>query len=321
MTDDYFRGSRQVPYAATQADILAARLAHELTCSLLRQTAGEYVIASEADADAGHATGMEGALALVRNNLARNPALQITANAGGANARLAGQAHSITGDLHQYWVTITPTGDVDLPPVSASAYVRLPESAPSRAVTGGAPSVSPRPATRLVADDLIAPLQVVEPRRRRACLAAGAARGRPKLVKADHQIQRGDCFLLQTQAHRDASIFLLNYQVTHGLVSLSGARCGPSSTPWRSVRAGQALRFPTRDDVRPSASAWQGRPGIESFYAIAVSDGNAARELSALVEALPVRCSLSAMQGLDGPDLQDWLGQLDWQAVRVEHRY
>ncbi len=330
MTDEYFRGTREIPFSAAQADVLAARLAHDLTCNLLRQVAGEYVIGAEPEPP--DTMPLSGALELVRNNLAGNPVLQITANADAANARLEGKAHPIAGDLHQYWVTITPTGEgATLAVVSTSVYVRLPNAA-GQQVAQAESSVTHLPMrVGTSARGLIEPLRIVEPRQRRACYSTGSRRPEQRLVTADHTIERGECFLIQSRADRDASVFLLNYQVSHGLVRLSGRRCG-SYSPWAVVRAGQALRFPTANDSRPSASAWQGQPGLESFYALAVADTNAARELGVLVDQLPTRCTLSTADGLKGPELQAWLGglkdvvdrwqhALDWQAVRVEHVY
>jgi hypothetical protein len=357
-TDEHFRGSREAPYSAAQADLLAARLAHELTCSLLRQVAGEYVIAT-APPDA--TLPLPGALALVRNNLAGQASLQLAADSANANAQLSGKAHAIAGDLYQYWVTVTPIGDGEaLPAVSASAYVRLPYSSatvmaqptvpvtPVPAVTPSMPGSialpAPMPgpaiqsggqpaavAMNTPARHLITPLRIVEPRQRRACYNRSASRQPQQLVSADFRVARGECFLLQTRAEGDVSVFLLNYQVIHGLVNLSGSRCSPSPH-WLDARAGQALEFPSAGDVRPSASAWQGHAGLESFYAIAVSDPNAAREIGRYLDQLPARCSLSATQGLSGPPLQAWLAGLreitrrwpqavDWQAVRIEHVY
>ncbi|MDJ0927918.1 MAG: hypothetical protein QNJ73_09730 [Gammaproteobacteria bacterium] len=330
MTDEYFRGSREVPFSPTQTDLLAARLAHELTCNLLRQVGGEYVIA--ADSASERSAQLAGALELVRNNLAGNPALQITTNSGVANATLVGKAHPIAGDLHQYWVTITPTGTAtELPAISASTYVRLPYSArvPVAAANPG-PASAPLPVSA-PNNDLITPLYVVEPRQRSSCYRRGWPSRKVRVVGSDHTIARGECFWLQTRPERDVAMFLLNYQVIHGLVSLTGRRCGNSSA-WLDARADKTLQFPAPDDDRVSASAWQGHAGLESFYAIAVSNDRAARELAVLVEQLPTRCALSATQGLSGSALEAWLARLgsfnnrwqhavDWQAVRVEHVY
>ena len=338
MADNYFRGSREVPFSATQADILAAHLAHELSCKLLRQLDGEYVIATASElTDTKTAAPFAGALVLVRNNLAGIPALQITSQAEAANARLEAKAHPILGTLHQYWVTLTPTSnELALSPVSVSAYVQLNPSDRTRLANSARGAIPvPVPAhpghTSRITDSLIAPLRVVEPRQRQSCYRAGSGRRKQRLINADYRVERGDCFALQTRTDRDASVFLLNYQVMDGLVNLSGHRCDQSAS-WLRARAGETLQFPAANEGRPSASAWPGQPGLESFYVIAVSDPAVARELARLVDQLPSRCNLSATQGLAGPGLQAWLVRLSefsdrwqhalhWQAVRVEHVY
>lgn len=341
-TDEYFRGQRDAPFDASQTDVLAARLAHDLSCALVRQVAGEYVIAAS---PAGESP-LPGAIELVRNNLAGNPALLIATDKSDANAVLEGKAHHITGDLYQYWVTVTASGGTtQLPAVSASAYVRLPavvsaktKPPPTRAPIS-ATRVTPAPQQRIdvpvvaspPANGLLMPISVLEPRQRRACYRGGSERWKEQLVTADFRVGRGECFLLQTQAGRDAAVFLLNYQVRRGLVRLSDSRCSNAPTQYR-LNAGEPLQFPFPGDARPSASAWQGQGGIESFYAVAVADPALAREVGALIGRLPARCSLSARDGLTGSRLDDWLkdfeslvergsSSIDWQAVRIEHVY
>lgn len=330
-TDEYFRGERDVPFSAAQTDMLAAYLAHDLTCKLLRQTAGEYIIAAPAPAVAAlapMATPLAGTIELVGNNLAGMPSLQITSHAATANAFLEGKAHHIDDDLYQYWATVTPgNGSAQPPAISASAYVRLPAAAAPGIVSVDTGTLT-EPQTNAA---LLAPLRIVEPRQRRACYRAGSSQWRQQLVTADYTVRRGECFLLQTRANGDATIFLLNYQVSHGLVRLAGAQCRPA-TQSISARAGQQLQFPGAGDQRPSASAWQGQQGLESFYVVAVDDRDAARELGTLIDGLPTRCTLSAADGLNGNELQNWLGafgkvvdrwrdHVDWQAVRIEHVY
>jgi len=337
MTDEYFRGHRDAPFEASQADMLAAHLAHELACNLLRQVDGEYVIV--ADPTPGTPIPARDTVELVGNNLAGNAALQITSHASAANATLTGKAHRITGDLYQFWVTVAPAIEsTRLSTVSASAYVRLPD-APRRPdpandmakVATGAPFAA-SPVASLAGTEnvaLIAPLRVVAPRQPSACYRGGSSAWKRQLIAADHTVARGECFLLQTRADRDATVFLLNYQVNHGLVRLSGDHCG-HTTAGRAVRAGERLQFPDHADGRPSASAWQGQQGLESFYAVAVSNPNAAREVAAVIRQLPSRCTLTAVDGATGARLQAWLQSfgdvtdrwqhsIDWQAVRVEH--
>ncbi|MFW2403696.1 MAG: hypothetical protein ACN4GT_02940 [Gammaproteobacteria bacterium] len=336
LTDEYFRGQREAPFDASQTDVLAARLAHDLSCALVRQVAGEYVIASSLTDDAT----LPGTIELVRNNLGGNPALLVATSKDEANAVLEGKAHHITGDLYQYWVTVNSYGENNqLPAVTASAYVRLPAVSSAKvAVDPRRPSrVTPAPEQRIKAPaatwpragGLLAPISVLEPRQRRACYRAGSEQWKEQLVMADYRVGRGECFLLQTRVDRDAAVFLLNYQVRHGLVRLTDSRCSNAPTRHR-LSAGQPLQFPGPGDARPSASAWQGQRGVESFYAVAVTDPALAREVGAVIGKLPARCSVSARDGLTGSQLDAWLQELgtlmergrssvDWQAVRIEH--
>ena len=59
------------------------------------------------------ASGLEGTVELISNNLANRQALTLSTEAEATNAVLGGKAHRIDGVLHQYWVTITPGGDAD----------------------------------------------------------------------------------------------------------------------------------------------------------------------------------------------------------------
>ncbi|MFQ5634559.1 MAG: hypothetical protein ACE5G3_04410 [Gammaproteobacteria bacterium] len=332
-TDADFLGDRDVPFSASQTDMLAAHLAHDLACALARQTRDGYTIAATSPADS--ASPLAGIIELVRNNLAGHPSLRITAGESAANAMLEGKAHRIAGELHQYWITVTPrAGSKQVPAVSASAYVHVPAPNADRSRTvDPRPPVSAYPAEPSPPPDrsepFLSPIRVFEPRQRRACYRAGSSRWKRQLVPADYTVGRGECFLLQTRAHRDASVLLLNYQVDRGLVRWPGSGCSAASK-MIEVRAGQQLRFPAAGDARPSASAWQGREGLESFYAVAVGNREAALELEELIEAVPARCTVSAREGLSGTGLRDWLaafagfmdhwqGDVHWQAIRIRH--
>ncbi len=118
--DQSFRGQRSVPFSDSQPDLLAAHLAHDLGCKLMRQVSGEYRIIFEP---------LDGVVELVSNNLSGFETVQIAADAGRANAVLRGKAHRIDNDLYQYWITISPTDPSSaLPTLSVSQYVNLPSA-------------------------------------------------------------------------------------------------------------------------------------------------------------------------------------------------
>ena len=128
--DETFLGARDVPFTLGQTDLLAAHLAHQLSCALHKRVGDDYVVS--VDLVEPPASGLEGTVELISNNLANRRALTLSANPGAANAILSGKAHQISGVLHQYWVTVTPNGEGDeLSALSASAYIVLPETVES----------------------------------------------------------------------------------------------------------------------------------------------------------------------------------------------
>lgn len=315
-TDDSFRGDRDVPYSESETDMLAAHLAHELGCTLLRQVSGEYV-AQLPGADMA-AAGSDGLVELVSNNLAAYRALQITPHAGEANAQIEGKAHRVDDDLYQYWITVRPkdaTGN--LTSLSASAYVYLPDSYMLASL------VADEPQPAMISDGkLLASLQLVEVDARRHCRASGFG--------------AGSCFALQARTSDDAVMFFVNHQLNNGLVRLSGGDCA-RRTSARVARADQSLRFglpaeSLADGSWLPATGWQPDPDADTYLAIAVSDSKAAHAVSQHLERLPRRCAAAVRPGLEGPALRRWLeefGQIaqrwqshvDWRAIRVRNMY
>lgn len=315
-SDRTFQGDRDVPYSAAQMDLLAAHLAHELGCTLLRQVSGEYV-ATLTDGSGGP-TAPQGMIDLVTNNLAGYQALQITPKIDEANAVIEARAHRIDDELYQYWITVRPTqATPELPSLSASAYVELPQ----QYLLAEAVAEDPPPAIAGSAAVLTS-LKLVEVEPGKACRETGFGSSR--------------CFALQTQTSADAVVFFLNYQLSHGLVRLSGPACARHANA-RIARAEQRLRFALPAETiadgswRP-AEGWQADPRSDSYHAIAVSDTEAARALTRHVERLPRRCSGSVRSGLEGEPLRRWLEELgalaashephvDWRTIHVRNMY
>jgi hypothetical protein len=286
--------------------LLAAHLAHELGCSLMRQVSGEY----HADANPGNGDGAmtDAILELVSNNLAAYRALQFTRDTSAANARIVGKAHRIDQDLYQYWVTVTPTtASGDLPAISANAYIYLPEEYLQADIATSLPEIGALPR-----DGALTSIQLVELE------------------------ERPSWYALQTQTSKDAVLFYLNHQQSNGLVRLSDSRCGKFSKA-RVSRADQYLQFHLPTDTLSGgrwtpASTWQTVPGEDSYYVVAASDTQAARAVGGHIERLPQRCGTSVRQGLEGAALEEWLQgfkaiadhwktDIDWKIIRVKSVY
>jgi len=295
-TDLTFRGEREVPYEDSQTDLLAAHLAHDLGCSLLRQTGAEYVITASGITAQPDPVGSM--VELVSNNLAQYSSLQFTAAGSGANAVIEGKAHRIDADLYQYWVTVHATDpDSTLTAMSASAYVRLPEQFAIAEEYAGPPA----PGLQSSAEFLTS-LKIVELRNRRSCPTTGignSASGYGKPFGATD----ADCFALQVRTTSDAVVFFLNHQLNNGLVRLSDNSCQQRANA-RIARSGQHLQFALPPDSLPtsawSAGAdWELQPDLDTYYALAANDTKAARALSQHIEDLPKRCTASVRSGLE----------------------
>jgi len=324
VSDPTFRGERDAPWREFETDLMAAQLARELGCELLRQTDGEYVVAaSEINGEVDPTTALA---ELVGNNLAGMRALQFAA--GDTNAVIAGKAHRIDDDLYQYWVTITPTdADGAMTTLSADAYVRISD-------TYRAASLVPEETAELTggAGRFLAAFEV-----RRLQDPGFCTSGRTWLSGASNARRGdGDCFALQASATEDAVVFFLNHQLNYGLVRLADEGCRPRTLA-RIVRAGEQIRHPLPLDTLQSGDwAWSARwsvsPRADTYYVIAATDSKAARALSAHIEKLPQRCSASVRPGLEGDELRRWLDALteimtrwspatDWQGLHVKDVY
>ncbi len=335
-SDRSFLGQRSVPFGDSQPDLLAAYLAHDLGCTLLRQVSGEYHVTLESGEE--QSAPLDSVVELVSNNLSGYQGLQVTKNAESANAVLKGKAHLIDDDLYQYWIVVEPTDSTsDLPALSASAYIRLPESYATNSNNNARHQAAAIFSPSIVAQseaNVLSSVRIVELRRNQACESGS--------VSFEYQFDSGtgfeywhdDCFALQVKTKEDAVVFFLNHQVNQGLVRLSNRDCS-RRTEARIARANETLDYAlplltlTRDALSP-ATAWQVNPDADTYYAIAVSDTKAARALSRHLEQLPRRCTMSVRPGLEGMRLENWLADfsavvdqwqphIDWQAIRVRN--
>ena len=247
-TDPTFRGARDVPFAADQADLLAAHLAHELSCALFRETSGRYVI--DAAGTGASTDALAATVELVGNNLASHDALELTDDESRVNARLSGKAHRIDGALFQYWLTVTPDNPEDeLSTLSTSAYVLLPgimlaEQEPTEPVPDRAVARVPGES----ANKTLGPLRLVRSNDTRICNSVAGT----SVTRAAYRSYRQDCSLLASDLRSDAIIFVLENQGSQGLVRLAGAECGERTSPHVATR-GRPMRWPT--SVR-----WSRRP-------------------------------------------------------------
>jgi hypothetical protein len=326
-TDLTFRGERAAPYEESQIDLLAAHLAHDLGCTLLRQTDAEYVITQSAGV--ARTDSVSGMVELVSNNLAQYSTLQFSSTEDSANSVIEGKAHRIDNDLYQYWITVQPReSGSDIQALSASAYVRLPEQ------FAIAELLEMPPDPELHNDsNFLASLKIVELPESPTCITNRVDSRSPVYRRS---LTDNRCFALAVQSTDDAVVFFLNHQLNNGLVRLADPSC-MQRTSARVARSNQQLQFTLPPDTLHSAAwsaaeSWQINPDLDTYYAVAASDTKAARALSQHIEQLPKRCSAPVRPGLEGAALRRWMEELteimnkwepaiDWRTIRVKNIY
>ncbi len=325
-SDNVYLGQRTVPFDETQTDLLAAKIAHDLGCSLLSEMSGEYVAHLSRD----RSESSDRTLELISNNLAEYHALKILPGSTGANSLIEARAHRVDDDLYQYWVTITPgNADSDMPTISASAYIYLEET--FLAATHAQPPDSNGLATD---STLIRSLRIVSSSNASLCEASGS--DSRQIYGRDYGRGPGQCFALEAQTKTDAVVFFLYHQLNNGLVRLAGRNCSSRSDA-RIAREGQPLMFPLALITSKPLSwlpgeDWVNDPDADTFYAVASSDTKAARALGHHFEKLPTRCGQPVRPGLEGAELgrwftelkdisEHWSSDIEWRSVRVKHVY
>ena len=324
--DDTFLGARDVPFTLAQTDLLAANLAHQLSCTLKQQMEEDYVVSTSESSTVSE--DLVGTVELIGNNLANRQALRLTTDVAQTNATLSGKAHQISDVLYQYWLTVTPDSDgSDLSALSVSAYIVIPDARPAATPPlAVAERVVTHPATRPVRfehppaisipnagkDGLISPLTITSPKTTSDCF--------------------WPCSLLRTRANTDAIVFFLEHQANHGLVRLAGENCR-KRTAARVARNGEVLNFPIAKTTTVSRNwnetyEWEMAASTDTFYAVVVTNSDVARQLANHIDSLPIRCSTSMRPGLKNNELKTWLAKfasitakssehIDWRAIEV----
>ena len=324
VTDDNLRGDRDLPFGANQPDLIATRLAQDLRCELMRQTGGEYRIPD------GEPNPDDPILDLVRHQIGGLGQLDLVAGPGSDNAALTSASHTVDAGLSQYWVRLTPTdADGELRSISVSVYVDAPMSRADTVLARNEPMAAPaRQATimRPGATDILQSVALVQSTRSGTC-GYGDTYGR--------RTSPVSCGALRLNTDVDAFVFIMNYQLQRGLVRVGPGDCTYRQAP-EVVRAGETtiVSLPEGGTTRDwtARDRWSSTPGTDAYYAVAVSNGKAAREIAAHVSKLPARCSESMRAGLRGPELTAWLqtleGQLarwgsatDWRAIELQQLY
>lgn len=318
--DRSFLGQRSVPYEESEKDLLAAHLAHDLRCELMREVSGEYVVNNPASDKRD-----DDIIRLVGKHIAGLSSLSFSSEQQNANALLETQAFPVDGSLHQYWVTLTPTDPgAGLQPISTSVYVNQPARYMS-----ALPLDTGSDAVTLRSGDLLTSTSLVRLDSAQRCRRA------PGYDRVSNVSRDDQCLGIEVATRDDAVVFVLKHQQNHGLVRLGDRVCS-RQTAARIARADTPITVSLPDSLLRDAwtpeLSWRLEPDADTYYTIAVSNSRAARAISQHLETLPRRCTESLRAGLKGPILADWLTTLsaevarwqphvDWNAIKIKNIY
>ncbi|MDH3846398.1 MAG: hypothetical protein OEV05_01295, partial [Gammaproteobacteria bacterium] len=178
-------------------------------------------------------------------------------------------------------------------------------------------------------DALLGPLQILKSQDRRTCSRSGDA----SIRATSYGESQRPCSVLVADSRADAIVFVLEYQANYGLVRLGGPSCRERTAP-HVVTRGKPMRYPMpfttigTGEMR-EVKEWQASPGVDTYYAFAVSDSRAAREFANHIDTLPMRCNGSIRRGLENNALHRWLEEfavlaerharhVGWRAIEVK---
>ncbi len=324
--DEYLRGLRPLPFTESQADLMAAYLAHNLSCLLRQQDMGGVVIYPEPP-KADHPF-FRTTLNLVGNYLARFREVRVTNDRNQANVILRGEAHPIHGGLHQVWVmTQFKEGGQHLAGADTEAYVRL-DRHPSVVRRNAAPRLLPLSALPEPREPILSAFRLLTPLSQAFCVTTNPWALGERELGAHEPLSSQGCFALALEVAQDAEVFLINYNSRGRLIRLLPASCGQRRKIDRHIAAGDGLRFPPRSQKGHEVINVGDERGEETFYAIAVTDRGTARRLGRHLNGLSDGCERSRHITIGHRELDDWLSELDrlvqgnpgsveWKSVHV----
>ncbi len=315
--DEYLRGLRVLPFTAEQPDLLAAYLAGNLSCLLRGHGDEERLVHLVLSDEAGDPT-LRTTLELVGNYLARYRTVRLTDDANRANLDLKGKRHTIHSGLHQVWASLHSRAEGGR--VDTAAYV---SAVPEQGDLTDSSHRQPEPPS--TPSPMLSGLRLVSPGEAQACDSGNAWRGPVRYLPSSSAVAIDGCVAVEIQVSNAARLFLLSHRSDTGLRRVFPANCRDTASYQRPGGTGTRFRIPAVRGERERDA----EPGLETFYAIAVSGPRLRGEMEAHMRHLDSECEPGWRA--TGAAEDDWLARLDeliethpaeadWQALRVRYQ-
>jgi hypothetical protein len=303
--DDYLRGLRPLPFSDRQPDLLAAYLAHNLSC-LLRQGEEDALVVYVEKASNHIAPVFQTAFELVGKYLARFREVEVTENPHLANVTLVTDIHVIHQDFYQVWVSARHCrGAKYLPGAETEAYVLIDSSEQTTLAATGAKlsrepsglnaedamgkaegsanmkwpreSLIPIPRVNAV-PSLFSSFDLLTPVKRTFCGTDDPWSAGFRRVKSHEHLSSNACLAVEMRLSTPAFVFLVSESANGELTSMFPSDCPALRKPNKPLRPGELFRFPSFLDPEAGILELDGSPGMESVYAIAITEPVLARQ-------------------------------------------
>ncbi len=320
------KGVRDTPFVPGEEDRLAAALAADLVCQF-----GDRRLRFAVDESA--LQGPDRNLVALLEAYLAEAGLARADSAERADISVVFRRHPIEQGLDLVWISARAAQPgFALPGAEAQAYVRMDTVPPTRDMLHERRNPSEDPdvqAASPVRSALVSGLRRLAPRDNDQCAERRPWVHGSRLIEDSAPVDAGDCFDLELVAHRPVTVFLFRARPDSGFLPEGGLECRGEALAGIELGTGQRLRW--TDGARERALGWMGRGGIETFYAVAISDSDGAARMRALTLELASGCQASRRTGMRSEPDREWIAELgrllydldtraSWQALRLRHR-
>ncbi len=272
--DEYLRGLRPLPFSNHQPDLLAAYLAHNLSC-LLQQGEADDLVVYVTGPSTNTPEFFKTTLDLVGKYLARFREVRVTDDPNQSNVTVVTAIHPIHQDLHQIWVSARHRqGEEYLPGAETEAYVRI--DAQKQTQVAGAPRQ--RPVEPLLPvqhtstpPDLISSFDLLTPLNQGFCSSDTPWSSGIRRIEPYERISSGGCLAVEISLLIPAYVFLVSQDAMGDLTRMFPSDCHSLRNSNALLYPGQLFQLPSLAGQQTSVLELGGSPGMERVYAIAIT--------------------------------------------------
>lgn len=310
VTDNYFIGSREVPFTLKQQDQAARFLANSLKCKLRWQNTDDIVIYMDTSTRSPLYLGA--LYDMAQNHLAASGIARVSNDRSSANMILGGRSIKAGDDLYQVWLSLEhkDTG-VRLKGADAVSYIKMELGFPEVASTQVGSSQYPRRGTGN--PPKINQFRIVEPILRTDCTSADPWKSGTRPNKGGSVVTSGNgCFALEIEYRDGKGVYIYRQAANGMLYRLLPSGCGVRADVVRHSELFDSLRFPART-ASPSVIRTDTTPGVSTYYAIVAANKKTSGEIDTHIRKLPPSdCGLAGSGTVNGnsDSRNEWVGQL-----------